>query len=76
MDYFESMNESFGFKSLLTNIDDFMGYSKLPIEQRRSFKALIMEYCQKNLAKLEVYIPSPYVTKYILDEVRDITLSG
>ena len=34
-----------------------------------------MEYCQKNLAKLEVYIPSPYVTKskYILDEVRDIT---
>ena len=49
-----------------------MGYTELTTSHKGAFKELIMEYCKRNLAKVGLYIPSPYVTKYILDEVRRI----
>ena len=33
------------------------------------FTQEILNYCRQNLAKIDAYIPSPFVTKYVLDEV-------
>ena len=53
-------------------MDGILEIMKLPADERGAFKELIMEYCKRNLAKVGLYIPSPYVTKYILDEVCHI----
>ena len=33
------------------------------------FKQEILNYCRQNLAKIDAYIPSPFVSKYVLDQV-------
>ena len=53
-------------------MEEVRAYMKLPTGEMGAFKELIMEYCKRNLAKVGLYIPSPYVTKYILDEVCHI----
>lgn len=34
------------------------------------FNKLVLQYCIENLAKVEMYIPSPFVSKFKLDEVK------
>ena len=33
------------------------------------FKQEILNYCRQNLAKIDAYIPSPFVSKFMLDQV-------
>ena len=34
------------------------------------FKHSVFGYCKENLVKLVVYLPSPYVTKLVVNEVK------
>ena len=34
------------------------------------FKHNVFGYCKENLVKLVVYLPSPYVTKLVVNEVK------
>ena len=34
------------------------------------FKHNVFGYCKENLVKLVVYLPSPYVTKFVVNEVN------
>ena len=34
------------------------------------FKHSVFGYCKENLVKLVVYLPSPYVTKFVVNEVN------
>ena len=36
----------------------------------KEFNKLVLQYCIENLAKVEMYIPSPFVSKFKLDEVK------
>ena len=36
------------------------------------FKSQILLYCKDNLARVEAYIPFPFVARYILQEVDTI----
>ena len=38
-------------------------------ENIAKFKREILFYCKENLAKIEAFIPSPFVSRYLLDEV-------
>lgn len=38
-------------------------------ESYQKFVDEVMKYCKENLARVELYIPSPYVSRYILDQV-------
>ena len=38
------------------------------VTETERFKQEIFNYCERNLVKLFVYIPSPYVKVYILDK--------
>ena len=34
------------------------------------FKQKVFGYCKENLVKLVVYLPSPYVTQFVVNEVN------
>ena len=44
--------------------------TEMSAENITEFTKEILSYCKKNLAKVEAFIPSPFVSKYILDEVN------
>ena len=54
------------FKSLEELENQLDGVSRV---QFRGFKSLVLSYCQDNLVKLNVHLPSPYITVYRTDQV-------
>ena len=52
---------------LLTEMDETTGVR---------FKQKVFGYCKENLVKLVVYLPSPYVTKFVVNEVNFGILSN
>lgn len=54
-----------GFSSLV----EVNSLTKMPSKDFQQFKEIVMNYCRENLAKVVAFIPSPYVKKYVLDEV-------
>ena len=66
----ENINK--GIDQKLTEKYDLYGYCKMvnmSMSEITSFKKEIFKYCERNLVKLFIYIPSPYVKEYILDQV-------
>ena len=53
----------------ITTIQEMITLSDMPAENRTHFKKEILKYCKENFVKVEAFIPSPFVSKYLLDEV-------
>ena len=66
--FFINDEEDFEFKSF-SSLADFRRLTNMPAADFQEFKTIVLNYCKENLAKVIAFIPSPYVKKYILDEV-------
>ena len=59
----------FGDTDRITTIQDVITLMDMPAENITHFKREILKYCKENFVKVEAFIPSPFVSKYLLDEV-------
>ena len=60
--------EYFGVKGFST-LAEVKSLTNMPTEEFQNFKTIVLDYCKENLAQVVAFIPSPYVKKYILEEV-------
>lgn len=51
-------------------MEEVFNETDMSTENITEFKKEILSYCKENLAKVEAFIPSPFVSKYLLDEVN------
>ena len=61
--------EEFNDTDRITTIQDVITLTDMPAENITHFKREILKYCKENFVKVEAFIPSPFVSKYLLDEV-------
>ena len=66
--FFTNEEEYRGFKGF-SSLAEVKSLTNMPTDDFQQFKAIVMNYCRENLAKVVAFIPSPYVKKYVLDEV-------
>ena len=52
------------------NVNDILSLTEMEETAGVRFKQQVWGYCRENLVKLVVYLPSPYVTKFVVDEVN------
>ena len=71
--FFTNEEESFVELKGLSSLAEVKSLTKMPTEDFQRFNAIVSNYCRENLAKVSAFIPSPYVKKYILDEVWSYT---
>ena len=60
--------EYFGVEGFST-LAEVKSLTNMPTEDFQNFKTIVLDYCKENLAKVVAFFPSPYVKKYILEEV-------
>ena len=72
--YWENLPEdnevNFNKKNRITTTEEVVNATAMSLENITEFTKEILSYCKENLAKVEAFIPSPFVSKYILDEVN------
>lgn len=61
---------NFNDKNRITKMEEVFNETDMSTENITEFKKEILSYCKENLAKVEAFIPSPFVSKYLLDEVN------
>jgi len=54
---------------LFTSIEELQQQLGIPSSKFLQLKTLVLSYCRDNLVKINVHLPSPYVTVYRTDEV-------
>ena len=71
--YWEKLPEdnevNFNDKNRITTTEEVFNATDMSSENITEFTKEILSYCKDNLAKVEAFIPSPFVSKYLLDEV-------
>ena len=60
----------FNDKGRITTLEQVFNSTDMSTENITQFTKEILIYCKENLAKVEAFIPSPFVSKYQLDEVH------
>ena len=53
----------------IESFDTLLKYTGMIEAEITLFKRQVMLYCKDNLARVEAYIPFPFVAKYILQDV-------
>ena len=53
----------------IESFDTLLMYTGMTEAEITLFKRQVMLYCKDNLARVEAYIPFPFVAKYILQDV-------
>ena len=61
---------NFNDKNRITTVQEVFNATDMSTENIAEFTKEILSYCKENLAKVEAFIPSPFVSKYLLDEVN------
>ena len=54
----------------ITTMDQVFVATEMSTQNVTQFTQEILNYCKENLAKVEAFIPSPFVSKYLLNEVN------
>ncbi len=71
MSYWAEPDEvEFNDKDRITTLEQIFISTDMSTENITKFTKEIINYCKENLAKVEAFIPSPFVSKYLLDEVN------
>ena len=74
--YWEKLAEdnevNFNDKNRITTTEEVFNATDMSSENISEFTKEILSYCKENLAKVEAFIPSPFVSKYLLDEVNTL----
>ena len=60
----------FNDKDRITTLEQVFNSTDMSTENITQFTKEILTYCKENLAKVEAFIPSPFLSKYLLDEVN------
>ena len=72
--YWEKLAEhkevDFNDNNRITTMEEVFNATDMSMENITDFTKEILGYCKENLAKAEAFIPSPFVSKYLLDEVN------
>ena len=76
MSYWADPDEvEFNDKDRITTVEQVFNSTDMSTENITQFKKETLSYCKENLAKVEAFIPSPFVSKYLLDEVNTEKIS-
>ena len=54
----------------ITTMEQVIVATEMSTQNVTQFTQEILNYCKDNLAKVEAFIPSPFVSKYLLNEVN------
>ena len=54
----------------ITTMEQVIVATEMSTQNVTRFTQEILNYCKENLAKVEAFIPSPFVSKYLLNEVN------
>ena len=54
----------------IKTLEQVFNSTDMSTENITQFTKEILTYCKENLAKVEAFIPSPFLSKYLLDEVN------
>ena len=63
-----TLNDEDGVETI-ESLDTLLMYTGMTEAEITLFKRQVMLYCKDNLARVEAYIPFPFVKRYILQEV-------
>ena len=70
MRFWKESTAQFNEKERIKTMKQIFDTTDMSQENITTFKREILSYCKENLAKVEAFIPSPFVSKYLLDEVN------
>ena len=70
MRFWKESTAQFNEKERIKTMKQIFDTTDMSQENITTFKKEILSYCKDNLAKVEAFIPSPFVPKYLLDEVN------